>query len=139
MKKLLKLSIACFALLASTASFAEIAVIVHPSNNAELDSNAISRLFLGKLKSFPGGDQAVPINLSESSAQTKEFNKNVLKKSGSQLKAYWSKLVFTGKGTPPKALNSDAEVIGLVSSNPNIIGYIDAASVTGDVKVIAKF
>lgn len=139
MKKLLKLSIASFALLASTASLAEIAVIVHPSNNTELDSNSISRLFLGKMKSFPGGDQAVPLNLNESSEQTKEFNKKVLRKSGSQLKAYWSKLVFTGKGTPPQSLDNDSEVIGLVSSNPNIIGYIDAASVTGDVKVIAKF
>lgn len=139
MKKLNKILIAGAALLMSASSLAEIAVIVHPSNGASLDANAISRIFLGKMKSYPGGGQAVPLTLSESSGQTSEFNKKVLKKSGSQLKAYWSKLVFTGKGTPPKVVGSDAEVVGLVSSNPNIIGYVDASAVTGDVKVVAKF
>ena len=118
---------------------AEIAVVVHPSNAASLDASSLSRIFLGKMKSFPGGGQAVPVNQSEGSSATSEFNSKVLKKSGSQLKAYWSKLVFTGKGTPPKAIGSDAEVISLVSSNPNLIGYVDASAVTGDVKVVAKF
>ncbi|NVK23675.1 MAG: phosphate ABC transporter substrate-binding protein [Gammaproteobacteria bacterium] len=118
---------------------ADIAVIVHPSNADALDESTISRIFLGKMKSFPGGGQAIPLNQDEGSATTGEFNSKVLNKSGSQLKAYWSKLVFTGKGTPPKAVSTDAEVISLVSSNPNIIGYVDAGAVTGDVKVIANY
>jgi ABC-type phosphate transport system substrate-binding protein len=68
-----------------------------------------------------------------------DFEKKVLNKSASQIKAYWSKLVFTGKGTPPKEVSSDAEVINLIKSNPNLIGYVDESSVTGDVKVIATF
>jgi ABC-type phosphate transport system substrate-binding protein len=118
---------------------AEIAVVVHPSNASALDSSAISRIFLGKLKSFDGGGQAVPINQESSMPATDEFNSKVLNKSGSQLKSYWSKLVFTGKGTPPKVVANDAEVISLISANPNLIGYIDATAVTGTVKVIAKF
>lgn len=133
-----KLFLAAAAMFASVAQ-AEIAVVVHPSNAASLDASNVSRIFLGKMKSFPGGGQAVPINQAEGAAATTEFNDKVLNKSGSQLKAYWSKLVFTGKGTPPKAVSGDAEVLKLVSSNPNVIGYVDAASVTPDVKVIAKF
>ena len=133
-----KACLLAIALIAPLAQ-AEIAVIVHPSNAAAIDDASISRIFLGKLKSYPGGGQALPINQNEGSGATGEFNSKVLKKSGSQLKAYWSKLVFTGKGTPPKAVASDAEVINLVSSNPNIIGYVDAGSVTGAVKVVAKY
>ena len=133
-----KLAVAAIALFASVAQ-AEVAVVVHPSNAASLDQASLSRIFLGKMKSFPGGGQAVPLNQSEGNAATAEFNNKVLKKSASQLKAYWSKLVFTGKGTPPKALSSDSEVINLVSSNPNVIGYVDASAVTGAVKVVAKF
>mgnify|MGYP001072463695 CR=1 FL=1 len=118
---------------------AEIAVIVHPSNNANIEKVTVSRIFLGKLKSFPGGAQAVPITQKEGSAINDEFNKKVLKKSSSQLKAYWSKLVFTGKGTPPRSLNSDAEVLSLIGDNPNLIGYIDVAAVTSKVKVVARF
>lgn len=138
MKKLSK-TLAAALMLTSVSALAEVAVVVHPSNSAAVDQTAISRIFLGKMKSFPGGSQAVPVSQSESSGVTNEFNDKVLNKSGSQLKAYWSKLVFTGKGTPPKTLNSDKEVLDLVASNPNIIGYVDAASVTGNVKVIAKF
>jgi len=131
----------CVTILGLTSVFAqaEIAVVVHPSNASAIDSSAISRIFLGKLKSFDGGGQAVPINQESSTSATDEFNSKVLNKSGSQLKSYWSKLVFTGKGTPPKVVANDAEVISLISANPNLIGYIDAAAVTGTVKVIAKF
>jgi hypothetical protein len=67
------------------------------------------------------------------------FNEKILNKTSSQMKAYWSKLVFTGKGTPPKELLSDKEVIDLVSKNPNMIGYIQKESVTAAVKVVATF
>lgn len=125
-------------LLLSAAASAEVAVIVHPSNANALDKTAITRIYTGKAKSFPDGKQVVPINQADGGT-TDAFNKSVLNKSTSQLRAYWSKLIFTGKGAPPKVVNSEAEVIELVSSNPNIIGYIDAASVNDSVKVVAKF
>lgn len=139
MKFLISVCLSLLLLIAPLSANAAIAVIVHPSNSAALDNNTISRVFLGKLKSFPGGGQAVPVNLAESDPTTTAFNKSVLKKSGSQLKAYWSKLVFTGKGTPPKVIDSSAEMIKLVGSNPNLIGYVDASQVDGSVKVIATF
>lgn len=125
--------------LVSNLVFADVAVIVHPSNPNTLDASELSRIFLGKVKNFPDGSQAVPINQGESTAATGEFNSKVLSKSASQLKAYWSKLVFTGKGTPPKAVGSDADAISLVASNPNIIGYVDASKVDASVKVIATY
>ncbi|MCV2886203.1 phosphate ABC transporter substrate-binding protein [Aestuariibacter sp. AA17] len=134
MKKLLALC------LASTFSLNAMAVtvIVHPSNSEQLDQASISRIFLGKAKSFPSGSSAVPINLEESSATTEEFNSKVLNKSSSQLKAYWSKLVFTGKGTPPKTVSSDAEMINLIANNPNMIGFISGEG-DGSVKAVGTF
>jgi hypothetical protein len=131
----------CITILGLTSVFAqaEIAVVVHPSNASAIDSSSISRIFLGKKKSFDGGGQAVPITQDPSSAATDEFNSKVLNKSGSQIKSYWSKLVFTGKGTPPNVVANDAAVISLLSAVPKLRGYVHAASVTGAVKVIAKF
>ena len=134
----IKLCVAAMALLSQSA-FADVAVIVHPSNTDALDNGSISRIFIGKAKSFPGGGQAVPINQAEGGAVTNEFNDTVLKKSASQLKAYWSKLVFTGKGTPPTEVANDSEVIKLISANPSLIGYVDSAAVDSSVKVIATF
>lgn len=119
-------------------AWAGVAVIVHPSNGDSIDKKAIENIYLGKTKSFPGGSQAVPVNL-EGGPVREAFDSNVLGKSSSQLKSYWSQKVFTGKGTPPKEVTTPDEVIGLVSSNPNIIGYIDSSQVNGSVKVVAEF
>ena len=113
-------------------------VIVHPSNDSSLDKNAVSRIFLGKAKSFPNGTSVVPIDQAEGSPATSEFNDKVLSRSASQLKAYWSKLVFTGKGTPPEKIEGDAAVIAKVASTPGAIGYI-SGDASGDVKVVASF
>lgn len=119
--------------------WAEVAVVVHPSAGFDsLTEDDISRLFLGKSKSFPSGESAVPINQNEGEATRDKFNDAVVKKNASQLKAYWSQLVFTGKGTPPKDVGASADVKKLVAANPNMIGYIDGGAVDGSVKVVYK-
>ncbi len=137
--KAFKLSLFISASLLSANCLAEVAVIVHPSASfAELSEDDIGRLFLGKAKNFPNGEAAIPVNQDEGSATRDKFNDSVVKKNAAQLKAYWSQLVFTGKGTPPKDVGKDADVKKLVSSNPNMVGYVDASAVDGSVKVVFK-
>lgn len=136
---IIKNTVLSIILLASYTATANVVVIVHPSNGVDFDQSSISKLFLGKAKKFNDGNQAVPINQEENSAARASFNSSVLSKSGSQLKAYWSKLIFTGKGSPPKEVASDAEVIDLVSKNPNMIGYVDSESLTDAVKPVGTF
>ena len=125
--------------LCCNVAFAEVAVIVNPSNGDALDKDSISRLFLNKAKAFPSGTQAEPIALEEGAAATDEFNGKVLNKTAAQLTAFWSKLVFTGKGQPPKALSSDADVVAAVAANAGAIGYVDASAVNDSVRVVATF
>ncbi|MDP2715204.1 phosphate ABC transporter substrate-binding protein [Rheinheimera sp.] len=132
MKKILVVG----SLLLPLAVNAAIAVVVHPSNQASLTQEDLVRLYTGKLSAFPNGSSAVPVNLADSAALRSEFDQKALGRSSSQVKAFWSKLVFTGKGTPPKEVSSDNEVLTLVANNPNIIGYVEAGAVTPDVKVI---
>ncbi len=130
----------CLVLLAlvATGTSGEGVVVAHPGNANSMDMETASRLFLGKTKTFADGSTAVPISQAEN-AVTEEFNSKVLGKNSSQLKAYWSQLVFTGKGTPPRDVPSDAEVIKLVAENPNFVGYVSAGSDTGSVKVLLKY
>ncbi|MCL2919096.1 substrate-binding domain-containing protein [Shewanella litorisediminis] len=136
--KLLSALCACASLMLSASAMAEVVVVVHPSNGVTMDSGDISRIYLGKLKTFPGGGPVVPLDLKEGSSTRTAFVDKVLGKSESQLKAYWSKLVFSGQGQPPKSVD-DAEMLNLVASNPNMIGFVDAANVNDTVKVIARF
>lgn len=126
--------------LASSLASAEISVIVSTNNpNESIDQATVSKIFLGKAKSFPDGSQAVPIDQDDGAAARVAFNSTVLGKSASQLKSYWSRLIFTGKGTPPKQSGNDAAVKELVANNPNIIGYVDSSAVDASVKVVHKF
>ena len=109
---------------------ADVAVIVNPENTAVLSDSDISRLFLGK---------AVAINLKLGSNTRDEFETKALGKTSSQIKAYWSKQVFSGKGKPPPELVSDKDILSMVAADNNIIAYVDAASVDDTVKVVKIF
>jgi len=135
-KMLKKIMLAVGILCTAHSAFGELVVVVHPSNNNVLDTKLVQRIFLGKDKKYANGDESIPVNLAPESQVRQTFDENVLGRNSSQVSAYWSKLVFTGKGVPPKEVSNDAEVIALVSANPNVIGYIDEASVTNAVKVI---
>ncbi|MGC0118354.1 MULTISPECIES: phosphate ABC transporter substrate-binding protein [Pseudoalteromonas] len=134
MKKLFLLTLLC-----SSFSCLAVDVIVNPANTSTLDENEIKQIFIGKSKSFSDGSKALPITQADGSTVTDEFNEKVLNKSSSQLKAYWSKLVFTGKGTPPKEAADDAEVLKLVASNPNLIGFVSSGAADSSVKVVKSF
>lgn len=127
------------ALLAAFKASAEVAVIVNPSNAQVLSDKQIARMFMGKLKSYDNGQTVVAINAKGNSSSRKEFEQKVLKKSSAQVKAYWSKLIFTGKGTPPKELTSAQQIIETVATEPGAIGYVDASAVTTAVKVLKTY
>ena len=132
MKILLMLAALCIPSMVAAA----IAVVVHPSNQTTMTQDDLVRMYTGKLSTFPDGASAVPVNLAVSEAVRGDFDQKALGRSSAQVKAYWSKLVFTGKGTPPKEVDSASEVLNLVANNPNIIGYVAADSVSDNVKVL---
>ena len=139
MKKIFAYCAVALVLALPGLTWAEVAVIVHPSAAFDsLTEDDIARIFLGKSKSFPNGTQAVPVNQHEGSAARDKFNEGVCKKNASQYKAYWSQLVFTGKGAPPKDAGDDSAVKTLVAANPTMIGYVDSAAVDASVKVVFK-
>ena len=88
-----------YAVLLSSAfnAYAGVSVIVHPSNGSSFDTSTINRIFTGKEKSFSNGNKAIPVSQEPGNPITDEFNSKALNKSSAQLKAYWSKLIFTGR------------------------------------------
>ena len=114
----------------SFSAAANIAIIVNPANNTSVAAEEVVRIYTGRSNAF------VAVNLAESSALRSDFDEKGVGRSSSQLKAHWSKLVFTGKGTPPAELASEAEVIEFVAANPKAIGYINADKATSAVKIV---
>lgn len=117
---------------AAIPALAEVVIVVNPANAAtRMTTEQASQFFLGKSTMF------TPVDQAESSAIRAEFYKKVADKEPSQVKAIWSKLVFTGKGSLPKEYNSNADVKKAIAADPNGIGYIEKSAVDASVKVVA--
>lgn len=139
MKSFLKIIAVSVLSFMSTLAYAEVSVIVNAANADSIDKKLVKRIYLGKVKNFPSGSKIKVISLGDSDAATEQFRQSALKKSNSQYKSYWSKIAFTGKGTPPSEVNSADEMIIEIKKNPNAIGFVDSSNVTSDVKVIATY
>lgn len=123
--------------LAVAAASAQIAVVVNPKSPlASMTAEQVSGIFLGKSNTLPSGSTALPADLPDSAATHEIFYMKVTGKSSAQVKAAWSRLVFSGKATPPKELASSADVKKFVASNPDAIGYIEKSAVDASVKVV---
>ncbi len=113
----------------SVQAMADVVVVVNKSNTDNLSAEQVQNLFLGKAKYFPNGKPALAIQLKETAPAYQNFAKEYLHKDANQLRAYWSRLVFTGRASPPREVKDSAEVLQLVSTNPNLIGYVDNSDV----------
>jgi len=122
---------------AALSAQAEFVVIVNPKNPAaSMSADQVSQLFLGRASSFPGGGAATPVDQKEGSALRDEFYAKVADKNPGQVKAFWAKQMFSGKGQPPKEVASSADVKKAVAADPGAIGYIEKGALDGTVKSV---
>jgi ABC-type phosphate transport system substrate-binding protein len=114
-----------------TAYAVDFVVIVNAKNSAgAISKDQIAQSFLGSTNTFS------PIDQADGSAIRVEFYKTIAEKDPSQVRAIWSKLVFTGKAKPPKQFATSEEVKKQVGSDVNAIGYIEKSAVDSTVKVV---
>lgn len=113
-----------------------VAVVSVNSLVMALNPSQISDIFLGRTNTFPNGGQAVPIDLAEGTPTRDEFYLKLAGKSAAQIKAHWSKIIFTGRGLPPKEVLNGNEVKHRLAENPNAISYIDQTLVDSSVRVL---
>ena len=110
---------------------ADVVVIVSAQSTiAAITADEITRVYLGDSNTM------TPVNIATPSGTRREFYTKVTGKNDGQVKARWSKLVFTGKGSAPKELPSGADVVKAVAADPQAIGYVDRSFVNMTVKII---
>ena len=123
------------------AAYAEsISIVVNNASTIDKSSvtpKEIRNIFLGKTKKL-GGVPVSPIAQVKTRPITVIFNENVIKKSESQARVYWSRMVFSGKASPPPELESDQSVLLHVGKNSSAIGYVKSSAVDDTVKVVLE-
>jgi hypothetical protein len=136
MKRLHCLLLAAVTIGAATAWAADIKVIANSSVGASsVSSDELKGVFLATKSSLSDGSHVEPV-LLKSGAVHEAFLKDYVGKTDSALETYYRSLVFTGKGSMPKAFASDAEVVAFVEKTKGAIGYVASGTSPGGAKVL---
>lgn len=132
-------------LLAATALTFGAAALMHAADVKVIANNSVSvsSVSAGDVKDVflldkdsLGGSHVEPV-LSKGGPAHEAFLKEYLGKNDGALQAFYRSLVFTGKGSMPKALGSDAEVVAYVAKTKGAIGYVSSGASTEGVKTLA--
>ena len=115
----------------------ELVVIVSAKNPVvALRAEQVADIFLSQTGNFPQGGEAIAIDQSIGSVIRDDFYNRVAAKSPALVKAYWTKMIFTGRGQPPREMQSSVAVRKMVADNPALIGYIDKSALDDSVKAV---
>tara|TARA_R110001592_G_scaffold336019_1_gene621146 strand:- start:53178 stop:53621 length:444 start_codon:yes stop_codon:yes gene_type:complete len=132
-----RLIIVCCVILFSHATTADIAIVVNPnSSESSISTSHAKKVFLGKKTAFTSGNTATAVDQPEGSDLRNTFYQKLSNKNEAQMKAYWSRMIFSGKATPPHIVADDTAVKAWLASQSDGIGYIDSSAVDESVKVL---
>jgi ABC-type phosphate transport system substrate-binding protein len=122
---------------ASAPSFAQIAIIVGAKSPVgPLSKDQAAALFLGQSLQLPNGNLPLLFDQHNNIELRTQFYQKLTSKSLTQVKALWSRLVFSGKAFPPKEIGNSDDLKKLVANNPDAMGYVEKSAVDSTVKVV---
>ena len=126
-------------LLMSPLASGQFVVIVPLDSNIDvLDKQDINNIFMARTSRLPSGEKARPIELSDQLLR-QQFYAQLTGKSTRQLSAYWTTLVFTGKGRPPESFMDKQALLDKLHTTPGAIAYLPFQEVTDHMKVVYRF
>ncbi|GGX93975.1 phosphate ABC transporter substrate-binding protein [Massilia dura] len=126
-----------FALAAGSAHAADLVVIVSArAPVTALRADQVADIFLSEVNRFPDGSEAIAVDQNIGSSQRDEFYDRVAHRSPALMKAYWTKMIFTGRAQPPREVAGSAAVRKLVAENPGMIGYIERSALDPTVRPV---
>ena len=127
----------CLVLAAAADMRTEIVPVVSArSAVTTLTTSQLVDIFLGKESRFPNGQPAIPIDQADGSAVRDQFYAHYAGRSPAELKAYWSKLIFTGKSQPPREAGSLEKLRHALYMNPYAIGYMRRSEIDGSLRIV---
>lgn len=127
-------SLITMVLLSASFAHAELVVVGHPDlKTTTLPKSQLSRIFLGQSEAFPDGSRATPIN--STGAQRNAFYQDALNRSPAQMEKYWARLIFTGKGKPPREVKPQ-DIARAVKDTPGAISYMEKNTVPEELKIL---
>jgi len=100
----------------------EFRIVVHPDNpSVSLKLSDLTKIYLGKKSFFESGGRIVPLDLT---IHKQSFYEDVLNKNIRLISQYWTKAIFSGRGTPPKEFSNAEQLISFLKITPGGLAYL---------------
>jgi len=128
----------CLGLLSQVGLCDMVVVVSKDSPVDALENQQIANIFLTRTNRYPNGHKATPIELSHSQIR-ESFYQQISGKTPTQLMAYWTTLIFSGKGKPPRGFGDIHSLITRLENSPGSISYLSLSQVTDDLKIVYRF
>ncbi len=124
----------------STGARAEPVVVVNATSAIQrLSQDEVINIFLGSYRRLPNGETAIPIDQPDSGTLRAEFYRKLVNKDLNEINAYWARLIFSGRTSPPLQAVQSVDVIELLMVNPGGLAYVDRSQVDKRLRVVLEF
>lgn len=131
------LALGLFASLGGMARAEVVAVMSASGPAIQLSKEQVADIFLGRSNRYPDGRRPVPIDQYEANEARAMFYDKFVGKSSAQVRAHWSKMIFTGRGKPPRQVADGRMAKQLIAKDPNAIGYLERIEIDATVRVVS--
>jgi len=119
------------------AVHAELAVVVNARCGvAAMTRNEVINIFFGRNRQFFNGIEVQPVDMADGHPDRARFYTSLVGKDLSEVNAYWSRQVFSGRMQPPAKVGSPEEVLKWVASHSGGIGFIELSKADARVRVV---
>ena len=114
----------------------EILIIVNKETSIEsLSLNTLVDIYTNNKTKWDSGEK-IHVSMLNKGPVHDTFSREMIGMSPKKLVGVWKKVIFTGLGTPPKILETEAEMIEYVAVTKGAIGYISHPAKPENVSVI---
>lgn len=114
----------------SGAALAQKVAVITATSASPLSKSQLAKIYLGR--SF----ERTPVDLPEGHPLRAVFYRAATDSDLTQVRSTWARVMFTGRGEPPRELPDATAVKAAVAANANVVGYIDASMVDGSVRTV---
>lgn len=136
--RLARLLLTLAGLLSPGLGCAEIVLVASiRSPSIELSYERAENLYLGRTSTLADGTPVKLIDLPNGNLRD-DFYLKLTGKNPAQIRAYWSRLVFTGRALPPKEATSVTEARQWLIDTPNLIGYMERTDVPANARILLR-
>lgn len=124
------------AVFAGPESGGPVVIVNAGSGVTAMSRDEVINIFLGRFRQLPSGLAARPLDLPVDHPDRERFYRLLVDKRPAEIRAYWARLVFSGRTSPPAAAAGEAAMLAEVARDRQAVGYLPKPPSDPRVRVV---